>query len=256
MKTHSLPPAAQTCVAGIVFAIGTEADAFEGRARDTTATIAGGLTFQEGTVAGRRVAWVVSGAGTARASTACQLLIDGHRPGLVISAGFAGALDEHLTRGRVVSPMRASRIDHEPIDLTPATALALPQELTILTVDRVVCTAADKQALAAATAADLVDMETWGVATVARAAGLACVSVRVVSDGAGEDLPREMTDLVQPQSTMRRFGAALRAVSRRPGAAVDMWRLWEQAVVDARTLADALERFVGQLPAGDPVSPP
>ena len=112
MKTHSLPPAAQTCVAGIVFAIGTEADAFEGRARDTTATIAGGLTFQEGTVAGRRVAWVVSGAGTARASTACQLLIDGHRPGLVISAGFAGALDEHLTRGRVVSPMRASRIDH------------------------------------------------------------------------------------------------------------------------------------------------
>jgi hypothetical protein len=36
-----------------------------------------------------------------------------------------------------------------------------------------------------------------------------------------------------------------------------MWRLWENAVVDARALADALERLIGRLPESrDAVSGP
>jgi hypothetical protein len=46
---------------------------------------------------------------------------------------------------------------------------------------------------------------------------------------------------------MRRLGAALGALGRRPRAAFDMWTLWEHAVVDGRTLAAALEEFVREL---------
>lgn len=252
MTIPAVSPAASRCAAGVVFAMDTEADAFESRVSERKETLASGHSFHEGTIAGRRVAWVVSGAGIDRAARACRLLIDGHRPGLIVSAGFAGALTERLARGRVVNPGRAFRIDHDSIDLAPAVAAAPPPQFSILTVDHIVCTATEKRALAAASGVDLVDMETWGVARVARDVGLACVGLRVVSDSAAEELPREMAELVQPQSSMRRFGAALRAIGRRPRAAVDMWRLWENAVVDARTLADALERLIGGLPVIGP----
>jgi hypothetical protein len=82
------------------------------------------------------------------------------------------------------------------------------------------------------------------VATAALNAGLPCVSIRVISDVASQDLPKELASLVQPQSGMRRLGAAIGALGRRPRAALDMWQLWEHAVVDGRTLAGAIGRFL------------
>lgn len=242
--------------AGVVFAMPVEADAFAARGRDVSQVHAAGLTFHEGTVAGHRVAWVVAGAGLERAERACRLLIEGHRPGLIVSAGFAGGLAAGIERGRVVSPVQAIRAGQEAIPLADAAVSGVAKAGAIVTIDHVACTAHEKQSLAA-TGADLVDMESWGVARAARAAGLDCVGLRVVSDTASDELPREMASLVKPQSSLRRLGSALRAVSRRPGAAVDMWRLWENAVVDARALADALERLIGRMPESrDAVSGP
>jgi adenosylhomocysteine nucleosidase len=241
----------QPSAAGIVFAMPVEADALASRARDTVQMQASGLEFHEGTIAGRRVAWVVAGAGLERAERGCRLLIDGHRPGLIVSAGFAGGLAAGIERGRVVSPLLAIRAGHESIPLVDMAAGGIAKSAAIITIDHVAVTAQEKQSLAATTGADLVDMETWGVARVAREAGLGCIGLRVVSDTVSDELPREMAALVKPQSSLRRLGAALRAVGRRPGAAVDMWRLWENAVVDACTLADALERLFASLPNGE-----
>lgn len=236
-----------TSAAGIVFAMPVEADAFAARGQDASQVHAAGLTFHEGTVAGRRVAWVVAGTGLERAERACRLLIDGHRPGLIVSAGFAGGLVAGIERGRVVSPLLAIRAEEKSMPLVDVAVSGIAKAAAIITIDHVAVTAHEKQSLAAM-GAELVDMETWGVARAARKAGLNCVGLRVVSDAASDELPHEMAALVKPQSSLRRLGSALRAVSRRPGAAVDMWRLWENAVVDARALADALERLIGHLP--------
>ena len=238
-----------------------EADAFAGLATETVEVTAAGLTLYEGVVAGRRVAWCVAGAGGEAAGRATRLLIDGHRPRVIVSAGFAGGLDPSLARGTVIYPWRAvSRAGGPVIDLAAtgqgiATAAASTadstagsatshDDLAIVSVDTVVTTAAAKRDLAVATGASLVDMETYAVATVALAAGLACVSIRVISDDASQDLPKEIAALVQPQSGMRRLGAALAGIGRRPRAALDMWHLWEHAVVDGRTLAGAITRFL------------
>ena len=58
----------------------------------------------------------------------------------------------------------------------------------------------------------------------------------------------DIARLVTPQSAFRRAGAALAAIGRKPAAAGTMWRLWENAVVDGRALAAALERLVAALP--------
>ena len=239
-----------------------EADAFAGLATETVEVTAAGLTFHEGVVAGRRVAWCVAGAGGEAAGRATRLLIDGHRPRVIVSAGFAGGLDPALARGSVVYPRRS--INHRggpPIAVaaagqgraaaaagntadSAAGSATSSDDLTIVSVDTVVATAAAKRDLAAATGAGLVDMETYAVATAAHAAGLPCVSIRVISDDASQDLPKEIAALVQPQSGMRRLGAALAGIGRRPRAALDMWQLWEHAVVDGRTLAVAIKTFL------------
>ncbi len=231
-----------------------EADAFAGLATETVELTAAGFTLHEGVVAGRRVAWCVAGAGGESAGRATRLLIDGHRPRLILSPGFAGGLDPALARGTVVSPRRSiSRAGGPPIAVAAAgqgigTASDVSRtshaDLTIVSVDTVVTTAAAKRDLAAATGAGLVDMETYAVATAAHAAGLPCVSIRVISDDASQDLPKEIAVLVQPQSGMRRLGAALAGIGRRPRAALDMWQLWEHAVVDGRTLAGAIKTFL------------
>ena len=223
-----------------------EADAFAALAREAVDFQPAGLTIHEGLVADRRVAWCVGGAGAASAARATRLLVDGHRPQVVISAGFAGGLDATLARGTLARPCRAVTMSGgPPLDLVAGQGAA--SGLTVVSVDRVVTTAAAKRDLAAATGAALVDMETHAVAAAARDAGLPCAGIRVISDDATQNLPREIAALVQPQSGMRRLGAALGAIGRRPRAAFDMWTLWEHAVVDGRTLAAAIEEFVGGL---------
>jgi hypothetical protein len=48
---------------------------------------------------------------------------------------------------------------------------------------------------------------------------------------------------------MRRAGAVIGMLGRRPRAALDLWQLWERAVVDGRTLSAALVNRCGSLAA-------
>ena len=238
----------QPCVAGIVFALAIEADAFERRVTGRREWRGPGPTFHEGTIAGGRVGWCVAGVGGPAAARATGLLIDGHRPRAVISAGFAGGLDAAFARGAVV---RATAV------VTEAAGDRIPLAVVgdqgggplLVSVAEVAGTVDRKRDLAARTGAGVVDMETHAVATAAAAAGLPCHCVRVISDDAAQTLPPEAMALARPQSAARRFGTVLGALGRRPTVVGDLWRLYEHAVVDGRTLAAALEELCGALAA-------
>ena len=233
--------------AGIVFALAVEADAFERLAEHRREVRAARLAFATGTVAGHTVAWCVSGVGAVAAEAATRQLIAGHRPRALVSAGFAGGLDPGLARGSVVRASRVIRAgDVTPIDLARLESTVTP--LLIASVDAVVATVDAKRDLAARTGACAVDMETHAVARVAAAAGLPCHSVRVISDAADESLPPEVAALAAARSPLRRLGAVVGALGRRPAVARDVWRLWEHAVVDSRTLAAAVAELIGRHP--------
>ena len=63
-----------------------------------------GHTVVEGEHDGKVVAVLVGGPGRAAAARSAALLVGGHRPRWVVSAGFAGALDPALKRNDVVMP--------------------------------------------------------------------------------------------------------------------------------------------------------
>lgn len=209
------------------------------------------IPVTEGELDGKIVAVAVGGMGRAAARRAAGILIDGHRPSWLISAGFAGALNPEVARGDLALP--AEVVDTEGGRFPIARPESLGQEIRhltgrLLTVDRVVLTAAEKAALHQQFAADFVEMESSAVAAICAERLVRFLSVRVISDDAHADLPREIATLVS-QSGSYRVGAALRAIWNRPSSIKDFWRLHEQALEAADRLARFLTRCLGQLPA-------
>jgi adenosylhomocysteine nucleosidase len=196
----------------------------------------------EGEHGGKIVAVAQSGPGRQAARRATEVLISGHRPRTIISAGFAGALNPSLARNDLVLPEEI--IDREggryPVDLPEGFAAKIHHRRgKLLTVDQVVLKAAQKAELLAAYQADLVDMESAAVAAACGERLIRFVSIRVIGDDALADLPREVAKVLAHSGSYR-VGAALRAVWQRPSSIKDFWGLYEHAIEASGRLA----RFV------------
>jgi adenosylhomocysteine nucleosidase len=212
-----------------------------------------GHTVTEGELGGKLVALIVGGMGRDAARRAAELLIEGHQPRWVVSAGFAGALDPALKRLDIILPDEILDLEGQRLGVDLDTTGEPPGGLTgtrrglLLTVDAIVRTAAEKESLRARFGADVVDMETSAVAEAARARGIRFASVRVVSDEAGIDLPKEIASLITKSGSYR-VGAALRAIWNRPSSLKDFWTLNEHAHEAADRLADVTQTLIAGLP--------
>ena len=235
---------------GIIFALPIEAHTFERRLGNAMKYQGQKSVIYEGYVSDHPVVWTISGVGRQAARDAAQLMIDGHQPHTLISAGFAGALAPDLEHGAVLVPERILDdnqqciypLGHSDQSLWPGENI-IDSKATLITVDSVITSKEKKARLRQETHADLVDMESATVALVAQNANVQFLAVRAISDTSEETLPPEVSRLSQPQSPMHRFGAALAAITRRPAAVTDLWRLWEQGMSCSRTLADRLEQI-------------
>jgi adenosylhomocysteine nucleosidase len=194
----------------------------------------------EGECGGKVIAVIVAGMGRENIRRGAQLLLDGHRPRWVVSAGFAGALNPEYARLDIALADEVLDLDGRRlrIDVTiPPEATGRPIRTgRLLTVDHIIRTAAEKAELRRRYDADLVDMETAAVAALCAERGVRFLSIRVVSDEAGIDLPPEVASLMT-RSGSYRVGAALRAIWNRPSSIKDFWALHEQAQEAADRLA-------------------
>lgn len=238
---------------GIVFALSAEQGCFEDLLADVRLTETPAGKFREGTLDGRRVLTAVVGAGRAAAICGCEALIAAHRPRLVVSAGFCGALQSQLKHNDVVVADRIVRLDGTSQNIDPATLgrfqLGAACVGPLVEVDRIIAKSADKRTLAERTGGAACDMESVAVAEVCAARQTSFLAVRVVSDTADEDLPDDLGPLMEAQaSPLRTFGTVVGTLWRRPGSIKDMLKLKETALVAADALAKFLAELIGQLP--------
>ncbi len=72
------------------------------------------------------------------------------------------------------------------------------------------------------------------------------LAVRVISDDAHADLPREVASVIAHGGSYR-VGAALRAVWHRPSSVKDFWKLYEHAIEAAGRLGKFLSLCLDEL---------
>jgi adenosylhomocysteine nucleosidase len=84
------------------------------------------------------------------------------------------------------------------------------------------------------------DQETAAVAEAARDAGVPFLGLRTVTDGAGEEIPRFLAELLEA-GVEPGWGQALAWVAASPRRAAVLHHLWRRSVTAARRLGLALE---------------
>lgn len=242
-----LAPAPVAVDVGVVAALGVEVGFLTDRFKKVRKYSGPRHTVIEGECGGKLLALIVTGLGREAARRGAGLLLDGHRPRLLISAGFAGALDPGLPRNTIVVPEAVLDLDgnHYPIAVQPEIGELGPRVRTgrLLTVDQIIRTAVEKAELRERHNADLIDMETSAVAALCAERAVPFQSIRVISDEADKDLPPEIATLLTKSGSYR-VGAALRAIWKRPSRVKDFWNLNEQAHEAADRLADYVAKAV------------
>ncbi len=205
-----------------------------------------------GICAGKLVALVLTGMGRARAQRGAEVLLAGHRPRWIISAGFGGALDPSLKRNDVVLAARgrqSRRPDRFAIDL------AIPPEAEaqglktgrLVTVNEIVRKASDKAELRQRPGPTSLTWRPRAVAALCEERGVKFLSVRAISDEAGVDLPPEILAIVGPTGGVR-IGATIGALWKRPSSVKDLLGLRQHATEAAERLAAFLVGTFPRLP--------
>lgn len=243
-------PAPVPADVGIVAAMSMEVGYLVDRLRRVRKYQAASMPVIEGELDGKIVAIAIGGMGRDSARRAAAILLDGHRPSWVLSAGFAGALNPALNRYDLALPEEVLDPEGQIFPIARPDSMGggiRPIGGRLMTVDRVILDSAEKQELHRTTGADLVDMETSAVAALCAQRLVRFLAVRIVSDDARTSLPVEVASLLTKSGSYR-VGAALRAVWNRPSSLKDFWSLHEQALEAADRLAGFIARCLGELP--------
>lgn len=244
--TVQLTETPKPCHLGLVFALGIESGCFEDLLQGMVTIRGNEFIAREGGLGGRRVAMVLSGPGQKNAAHATEVLIEGHRPRRVISAGFAGALCPELKRNdilvadRLVTSENAEILLELPASLSSTFSQEGVHRSTLLTTNQVVRLPREKRSLFERHGATAVDMETFSVAAVCQQRQVPFCSIRVINDTADEVLMPDVEHLLSQKTGAAQWGAALGAIWHRPASVKDMYQLRENALVASLRLAKFL----------------
>lgn len=175
----------------------------------------------------------VSGIGPHNARRYFEQAVLPGRPGVVLTAGFAGALAPSLRVGEVLFDA------DEASGLAPLLAQVGAKPGIFHCGERIAATAAAKRAIREATGADAVEMESGVLRALCRQHGFPSATVRVISDAAEEDLPLDFNELMTADCRLhyRRLAAQL---LRRPAVLGRLLRFQRQIAGAAEALAAVL----------------
>jgi adenosylhomocysteine nucleosidase len=188
---------------------------------------------RKGKLNARAIALVANGPGPKRAGLATDVVKEHENVEGLVSTGFCGALEPALALCDVFAAT-------EVIGSGPARVPASSRPFKtgrLLSIDRVVTTASEKNELRSA--AEAVEMEAAAVSERARRWNLPFYAVRVVTDTADQDFP---LDFNRTRSADGRFSRAriIAAALRRPAVLPELMKLNKTTKRAARALGDFL----------------
>ncbi len=243
---------------GIITALPEERAAVLKTMKKITRQQQDGLLLYRGQLAHREVCLIEGGIGTTAAARAAKLLIDAHRPALLISAGYCGAVRPGPAAGDLVLCSRLLTADPDRVQelLLPdsqPTAARLAAELqrfglrvwqgSFITTRAITSKAALSARLPADMAHPVLEMESAAVALAATGAGIPFIGLRAISDDAAEELLFSL-DEISTATGQVAAGRVLWLLARRPWLLAQFLRLAAGSAKAGKSLGRGLERLI------------
>lgn len=208
------------------------------------------FTERLGVFAGRHVALIEVGEGPkARETTEAALKLI--RPLWVISFGFASGLAVEVRRGQIVMATRVvnERGESYRAGLSLAPGQSPPPGIhwgDLLTVDKLPESTEQKRSLAKHGAVAW-DADSYFIASAASAEST-FISVRIISEGIDDELPKALKVFREQKTLAGKLGAVTGALLDQPASLQKMWKLRDDAIQLSDRLARFLVGVVEQLP--------
>lgn len=175
-----------------------------------------------------------------RGAPMLERLIQQHRPEIIVSAGFSGALQPGLPIGAIILAENFS--DSGLLRNTP-----LPESFRVgrtITVDDVLETSDQKKAAGLETGALAVDLETSHFQQVCDRNGVKMISIRAISDTLDQDIPIPAGVLLDPENGRPNPKAIFQYLFRNPSKAQDFARLLRHAKMAQQSLATGIQQIL------------
>lgn len=223
-----------------------------------------GRTGLESQAGATHVLLMQMGIGPDRARSVTQQILESESWDVVISTGFAGALNSSPIGSLVigqdvlwVQPADSlSDSDPQPIVCHPdwvkgALSIQLMDAYPLqcgrfVTTDQVLTHASQKQTLGKRTGAVAIDMESVAIGQVAQEHGLPFLIVRAISDGVNEDLPVDFNLFLKPSGWVE----GVRHVLSTPRCWKGFFRLYRNSKQAGLQLSRFFEKFLATVPMG------
>lgn len=178
---------------------------------------------------------MVAGLGGERARQAAVTLVESHPPALLVSAGYAGALDPGLGAGDLVVPLAV-------VDAATYARFGAVTGQGVLVTSDTVAQPVQKAVLRERYGASIVDMEAAAVAEVARERGIPFLAVKAVSDTAKAELP-QVASFVDSHGQVQTL-TLLAFCAVRPWLWPGLLRLWRDSRRATATLCQVLQVII------------
>jgi adenosylhomocysteine nucleosidase len=202
-----------------------------------------GVENIRGRLHGKLVAVIHTGVGKMVCRERMEVMLRRERFEYLISTGFAGALEKELRVGHLLVSE-----NYSSPKILASPALELANEGTFLgrlaTVPRMIEAAEQRETLNKRTGAAAVDMETETIAELCAAHDLPILSLRAISDAAGEPFPAPahvLFDLAKQKTNFVRLGSYLLT---HPGAISRLNAFRQRIGVARKLLADTLDKIL------------
>ena len=190
------------------------------------------------------VSILIVGIGRANAERSIRGFLAVNAPKLVLTCGFAGGLNPDLKIGDVVFDMPVKNQMEPPYAVSYKDLLdAGAKPAKFFCADRIAITVAEKEKVRAQTGAEVVEMESAAIHAVCAECEIPCVTVRVISDTAHEDLPLDFNALSKPDKSLD-FGKLAWAIAKSPGKISALMALQKKTSFAADQLAAVLQKII------------
>jgi adenosylhomocysteine nucleosidase len=229
----------------VTFALPAESSEFLRRIGNKARTDRNRLSIVQGTIGDRTIEVLHTGVGEKICRERIGNFLQDQQFDLLISAGFAGALNNELQINDLLVAKNFSTVD-----LKQAHSLFSPlviHPIDLLTVRAVIDSSEERERIARESGASAVDMETEFIALACATHGIPLLSLRVITDTPQEPLPAPPSVLFDIQGQRTHIAALAKFFLLNPSRLANLIRFASRIAGTRTTLANVLVEIVRNL---------